>query len=294
MKRIALIDGDELIYKIGFSSQHVHYEVYENEDSETWSARYPYKKQALAYINGQEGMVVNKVLEVEKPEVAVWNLKAAFSTIMSDTKAHDYRMFLTGDNNFRFDVATIQPYKNRDPSNKPVYYDMIKEILSEDYFAETIHGMEADDMLSICQYESFHRYGSWDKVDTIICTQDKDLNMVPGPRYSSRTRKLSNISVDEARRFFYCQLLSGDWEVDSIPGIYGIGMKTANRLLSRAKTEVDHYTIVLSEYTNALKSKKKGNLITDKSAEEVISEIGNLLWMKRHREDIWNTNVRFT
>ena len=57
-RKLALIDGDELVYKAGFASQHVHYEVYENEEAEEWIERFPYKRQAVEYINGREGMVI--------------------------------------------------------------------------------------------------------------------------------------------------------------------------------------------------------------------------------------------
>lgn len=294
-RKLALIDGDELVYKSGFASQHVHYEVYEDEDAIDWVARFPYKNKAVEWINGQEGMVIKKTLEVLDVDDAYMALRSAFNTIMRDTGAYRYKIFLTGENNFRFNLATIRPYKDRPEENKPVHYMALKAILVEDYNAEVIDNMEADDALSINQYNAFNETKNWKAVNTVICTQDKDLNMVPGPRYSPRTRKNSFITPEEARHFFYCQLLAGD-ETDSIPGIYRMGMQTADKLYKgkRVRCEKDYYQVAVHEYARALKDPKcREKLPTDLSAEEVVNEIGNLLWMKRSIEDRWEPDIKF-
>lgn len=294
-QRIALIDGDELVYRTGFASQHTHYEVYEDEEASDWVARFPDKEKAIEWINGQEGMIIKQFIEVDEVDEAYDKLNALFRTIMKDTGSDKYRIFLTGDNNFRFQLATIRPYKDRPLSFRPAHYMNLKAILLEEYNAEVIDNMEADDALSIAQYDSFRETGDWTRVNTIICTQDKDLNMVPGPRYSARDRKIRFISPKEARHSFFCQLLSGD-KTDSVPGIYRVGLATADKIFTKAKakTEERYYNIALDMYCKALKNPKcKAKLPTSKSGKEVIEEIGNLLWMKRSIDDVWTPDVKF-
>ena len=84
MTKIALIDGDELTYKAGFASQHVHYECYESEDSEECLSKFAYKKQAVEWASDKEGIIIRKTLEVKDVDEAYMNLQSAFRTIMSD------------------------------------------------------------------------------------------------------------------------------------------------------------------------------------------------------------------
>ncbi len=286
-ERIALIDGDELVYKAGFASQHVYYHVY---DGEEMIQELKYKKEAVEWIGNNTTLDLRKHLHVETEEVALANLRSAYNTIMHDVKALRSHIFLTGEGNFRFELATIQPYKVRDPNAKPIHYQAIKDYLIEECWAQVVEGIEADDALSIAQWKDYEdKGGDWSKVNTIICTQDKDLNMVPGPRYSPRTRELHNYTEKEAMDFFYCQLLTGDG-TDSIPGIYRVGMITAAKLYREAKckNEEDYYQEAVKQYEKALVDpKKRDKLPTDKSAEEVILEIGNLIWMRRHQGELW-------
>lgn len=290
---MALIDGDELVYKAGFASQHVYYHVY---DGEEMIKEFQYKKDAVEWIGNDTHLELRKELKVETDEIALANLRSAYNTIMHDVGALRSHIFLTGENNFRFDLATICPYKMRDPNAKPVHYDLLKSYLIEEYFATVCDGIEADDALSMAQWKEYEDKGSdWSKVKTIICTQDKDLNMVPGPRYSPRTREIHNYTMEECMEFFYCQLLSGD-DTDSIPGIYGIGLKSAKKIYEKARcrTEEDFYKEALNQYSLAFSDPKKfERLSPELSIEETILEIGNLLWMRRHEEELWEPNRYF-
>ena len=296
-ERIALIDGDELIYKAGFASQHVYYHVYEDASEEAeLKKEFKYKKEAVEWI-GNSDYDLRKHLDIESEEIALANLRSAYNTIMHDVGALRSQIFITGENNFRFEVATIQPYKDRDPEAKPAHYRLLKNYLIDEYWAQVVNGIEADDALSIAQYKEYNDKGNdWSKVNTIICTQDKDLNMVPGPRYSPRTREMHFYTAEEGLKFFYCQLLTGDG-TDSIPGIHGIGMKVAAKLYedSKCSTEEDYYQKALEIYRDAMKDDKKSSkLKTDKSPEDIILEIGNLIWMRRYEDELWKPGIFMT
>jgi DNA polymerase-1 len=86
--------------------------------------------------------------------------------------------------------------------------------------------LEADDILGILgsNPSEFHY---------IICTIDKDLRTIPGNHMHLRTQEIDTVTLLEADRFFYTQILSGD-PVDDIPGCKGIGKIRAARIIDEA------------------------------------------------------------
>ena len=215
--------------------------------------------------------------------------------IMEATKADSYQLYVTSDDksNFRYKIATIKPYKgNRKDLEKPHYYQHIRNFLIDHRGAIEVHGMEADDAISIEQYKQ--AYGAlsqkykWDdlkgfkKIGTIICSRDKDLDMVPGWHYSWGAGKQKEKQLwwqDELNgiRSFYRQTLLGD-TIDNIPGLFGVGKssKLVTRVLS-CVSELECYEYVLFEYT-----KRFGSY-----AEQFLKENARLLWMLQYEGQVW-------
>ncbi len=169
-------------------------------------------------------------ITVDPLDHCLHSLKQYMHSIMDGCGATDYRGFLTGKDNFRMKVDPLYKCSRKD-SRKPHYYKDIREFMMYSYAAELIDGMEADDALALNQTD-----------DTIICTIDKDLLMVAGNHYNFVKKEHKYITPEEGRRRFYAQMLSGD-NADDIPGIRGVGEKTANKLLS-ANT---HWDVLLAE-----------------------------------------------
>lgn len=269
---LALIDGDEILYKVGFSSQHMWYYIYEGN---TYICKFLYQKQAKAFCKNNSFYYIQK-LEVSEEKEAIDNLHLTMDTIFKDIGTDKCRIFLNGEINFRDQLATLQPYKgNRDDSKKPIHYNLIKGLLIDEYFAEIVEGYESDDAMAIHQNEN-----------TIIVTQDKDLDMVPGYRYSTSKREIYKISEVEAMRSFYGQLVMGD-RSDNIPGIAGIGKVTAKKLFEKCVDDLSCFAIAANEYVGAFQKLDKNPLFKDRSLVEIMLEIGNLLWMLRSNEDRW-------
>jgi len=179
--------------------------------------------------------------------------------IADATRTEDFRIFIGGSNNFRDKVATLRPYKGRrDRSLKPTHFYALRDYLLNEWSAEVIDGMEADDALGINH-----------TTDTIVCTIDKDLQMIPGWNYNWVTGDMRLIGESEATRFFYMQLLTGD-NTDNIQGVVGIGTKRATALLSECETEKEMFDVCLKAYKN--------------NYEELL-ENGTLLWIKRTELD---------
>ena len=204
--------------------------------------------------------------------------------IVREVGATEYTVYLTGKGNFRKEEATIKPYKGNRNADKPHHYKNIR-----DYFKGTknhdvvwAEGYEADDAMSIEQWDDLN--WAWkdgdspDACGTIICSLDKDLDMVPGMHYKwSRDGKEGKkyfVSEMEGLHSFYKQLLMGD-PTDNIPGLYNIGPSKADRLLAGIKSELDMYEVVKGKYQDYFGSYWR----------MFMHENARLLWMLREEED---------
>lgn len=209
-------------------------------------------------------------------------------SIVENCGADSWRGFLTfGPDNFRIKLATIADYKgNRKNKEKPPLHDHLRGWLSDLPNVQMVMGMEADDMLSILQWENFIKGEEEVGQPTIICTLDKDLDMVPGYHY--RWEKGNVKAIDpwyqtelEGLKCFYCQLLTGD-VVDNIKGLYGVGPKSVYLGQVRdSSNETEMFGIIRDLYR-----KWYGNY-----GDQFLLENGRLLWMKRTIDDMWEFPV---
>ena len=195
--------------------------------------------------------------------------------VLEATEADRASLYLTGKGNYRFDVATIQPYKgNRDKSHKPEYYDELRDYLQESWNARLVEGMEADDACGIHAYY----YRDRGKPYT-ICTIDKDLLMLEGRHYNYKRGEFETITETEGWRRFYLQTLTGDTS-DNIPGLYKVtGTKATKGIKEPLQSitlceEMDAYC--LGQYVSA------GSPDLDQAtAIQQYREIQELLWILR-------------
>jgi len=208
--------------------------------------------------------------------------------IMEATGADEYQIYLTSDDksNFRYDIATIKPYKGHRTGDKPHWYTHIRNFLIDHRGAIEVHGMEADDAMAIEQYQTAIRNGYGGETDcwgdTVICSRDKDLHMVPGWHYGWSAGKQKEKEMwwqDEVSGLhcFYCQLLTGD-SVDNIPGLHLVGK--SSKLLTHVRSfsdEYDMYSYVLEQY----------RLRFGTYAEQFLIENARLLWMLREEGELW-------
>lgn len=182
-------------------------------------------------------------------------------------KADSYEAFLTGKDNFRYDIAKTVPYKgNRKDMKKPVHYDALRSHMVKRLGAVVVDGQEADDEVAIRMSVDPDKY--------LLVGVDKDLLQIPGWHHNPRTAETKYIDEFTAYKNFVTQLLTGD-RVDNIPGLEGIGPKKAEKALKEAKTKQELLETAWEKYQELGYSK------------EYLVEQGQLLWLRRYEGELW-------
>lgn len=175
-----------------------------------------------------------------------------------------YQAFLTGDNNFRFDIAKTLPYKgNRSKSAKPTHLANVREYLISMYNAIVSDGEEADDLIAIAAT----KHGP----SSIIASIDKDFMQVPCKHFNFNKGAFETVTEEQGIKFFYGQILTGD-RADNIGGLYNVGPVKAKKILDGATTKEELYQKVLEAYGYDT---------------ELVIENARLLWLRRYEGELW-------
>lgn len=182
----------------------------------------------------------------------------------------DYEGYITGSNNYRHDIAITAKYKGNRKQDRPKYYDFIRDYLVDHWGFKMVNDQEADDAIGI---EAYTRWQNNDK-DYLICTIDKDLDMIPGLHYNFVKNERYSISEFEGLVKFYTQILTGD-RVDNIIGLRGIGPAKAAAILKGCKTEFRLYQSVCAAYEQHNEPLSR------------LLENGRLLWIRRRENEMW-------
>ena len=273
----ALIDGDIIRYRCGFAVEHSRYNIYlKGEEMFGPIAVYPYKRDIPWYYKEDPECSIEKETDVEPLANCLQAVKTTIEAILRETNATSYRLFLSGDNNFREKVSVTRVYKgNRDALHKPKWYNEIKEYLIRQWKAEVINGMEADDAMGIEQIKNYEDDDTqlYQACGSIICSLDKDMDMIMGWHYNFVKKLKYWIDEDTAIKNFYTQLLTGD-VVDNIQGITGMGIKGAAKAFAGCVTEEEYYSKAISEYKKVYGDR----------GEEMLNEMAQLLWIRREHD----------
>lgn len=259
-----IIDCDYLIYSAGWSGVERYYVMR--------GKQYKYKKDALLYGTEDE---LQSVVEPAPLSNILHNVRNSIDSILSRlAPVNSFKGFLTGKNNFREKIATIQPYKgNRSPDSRPPFYDEIRQYLQDAYNAEVVDGMEADDKISI----EFCR-----KPQSIVVAVDKDYDQLPHLNvYNPKKKEMRHITPLEAHRNYYKQVLTGD-SVDAILGIPGLGKKTAEKLIDPLICPLMMEQVCYIQYQKMYGPKGWDNFV----------ENATLLYLLRSEDDKWQPKVK--
>lgn len=234
-KLTALIDGDLVVYKAGFSVEPIEYEVLDSKGKVICTERYmeDVKKFIKRKKLKETDYTIEKMAIIEPLSHALRNAKSIIKKILTQTKADDYIVYLSGEKNFREGIATIQGYKaNRDPNDKPYHYEKIKQYLIKIHDAVVVDGQEADDAMGIDQCSNLpekitNKKGQF---KTVICSADKDMKTIPGLHFdwTKEEPKIKFVSETKAAYNFYKQILTGD-VADNVKGLENCGENTIEK-----------------------------------------------------------------
>lgn len=199
-------------------------------------------------------------------QIACWRAHDLMQTLIRNVDATEVRVFLTEESDPNAFRKKVYPeYKAHRVKPRPKWYKELRDFLMVEYNAEVIKELEADDAMAIAQMES--------KVDSVICSIDKDLKQIPGNHFDFVKGEWVEVEYFQGLKHFYKQLLMGD-SSDNIKGIYKMGPKKAESALASATTEEEMFDICRSLYGND---------------EEMLMN-GRVLWIWRNWDDDWRNH----
>lgn len=204
----------------------------------------------MRMIMDADSFIYSTVAKCQKPNpfkegemVADWSfVKNSFDKkhklFMEKYKVDELIMYISGDNNFRYDI--YPEYKaNRFGVERPPLLDELKDYCVEKYGAIRAHGAEADD------YVIAHKLR---EPEMIVAAIDKDVkNFIAGKHFDYWKEEFFEVDEMTAMKWPYIQTLMGD-SSDNIVGLHRVGIKTAEKLLLEAREPSQCWEVVVSTY----------------------------------------------
>ena len=177
--------------------------------------KYYYDADSLVYVASWGDNTLEEALE---------KLDHSIEAVLASLWAHidDIVFVVKGTGNFRHDI--YDGYKSNrkseeDPEKKAIMVAVYDRLVTK-YMAIQADGEEADDMVAYMALAN----------DGTVISPDKDLRTVAVPIYNPQKDEHYPADIDDADMRLHVQMIMGD-STDGIPGIKGIGIKGAEKLL---------------------------------------------------------------
>jgi 5'-3' exonuclease len=279
-----LFDCDSVRYAAGFACQKT---VYLLPDDSREYTKLRDAKEVIADNDLPEDTVITPKVYEEELSHCLQVLKHMIQKALDEVPHNRHSILLTKGENFRHELASIQPYKaGRAP--KPFWHKEMFEYQQDVWNGIMIPNLEADDMIGLLHNES-----------TVCCGIDKDLLTVPGLHYNYKKQEYLEVTPEMADRYFYTQMLEGD-SSDNIQGLpycapstierfslhhsaaKGCGSGSAHKILDGAEHEDLFRVVQACWYEQRLHANPDmGESVLAQDADVDLLETGRLLHMTR-------------
>lgn len=221
--------------------------------------------------------------------------KVMVDDALHESGAQTYEMYLGKGDSFRVELSTLQKYKGeRDNVVKPYHLDEVTDYLQRRYNAETITGIEADDMCVIRAYRQPERFVLGEDKDYWGSPVNfRDINRLH--RGTVNCNKLGHLFLDsrgdvrgEGRLHLYYQIISED-AVDCYKANYHSdldwGSKSAFKVLEGLSSDKQCFQAMVDTFKKLYPNPKtvKGWRGDDLDIDwlYVMQEMANMAIMKR-------------
>lgn len=262
------------------------------------------------------------IVDIQTPEpvehclhILKTKINAIFEHLEMDSK---YGLgVLGGDDNFRLMLPSPERYKgNREDTLRPLLLKETREYVKKKYNAQVIHGVEADDYLSVLMNTGWEHYQKTGKFNHMVASFDKDQKGTPGLLFDTMRDSEERIwkhpipmIIDDSmgeiwmegnkvkgwgRKFFGYQMLCGDssdnikpYQCFDISGRFGD--TAAFNLIGHLQTEKDMWTAIVDQYKTwfpaGVEFTSWDGSVRKMSAGQWASIIFQMVYMKRVPND---------
>lgn len=207
--------------------------------------------------------------ENDPVDVALHRVDVMLDETMVLTQSDSYRCFLSGSNNFRYEI--YPEYKaNRKDKADPVHRQACIDYIVRKWNGEVSDGKEADDDIGIASGQ-----------DTIISSIDKDLRQIPGKHFNLVSKVLDVVNEWQGHFNFYSQLVLGD-RADNIPGYDRIMRNTIPKFLQSDFDALNSYETEQEMFEHVWNMYDSAGHVANMELN------GQLLWIWRKENDSWH------
>ena len=228
MKRILCFDYDAVIHRSSAMAQKrsiicTHVPTGDDYTFKTRTEFYGHhKKKAGGWLAEQKGLLledfeIHDVVTPEPLENALRTVKVTINGILEKFDCDDYYGYVGGSENFRLDIATLQPYKGNRTADKPVHHAACKDYVLANHNARVANGRESDDCLVSDAYSAMKEKRPW-----LGVIAEKDYKGCEGDWYDYTKKDMKKVrgfgklwrgadGIDgHGRMFKYYQVCSSD------------------------------------------------------------------------------------
>lgn len=217
-KKVALIDGDGLIYIIAWN-----FKPGEHDDP---------------ILDSVEARTPRVIEQVDQNIISI--LQTVGATHYIGALGHPSQKC------FRHDVAKFKEYKGTRKEEAEIFKlwkPVIKQRLFDHWGFIAVGGLEADDVCTLAAEEIQNQtpsvpVGEEVQTEWIICSPDKDLRQIPGKFYDYKKLDFAEIDANQASWMLWYQMIVGDTS-DGVAGIPRKGDKAAHAVLDLLIYEPD-------------------------------------------------------